>query len=625
MILEGTKITKKIVKVYERVYFKAERFFSHEYFSAFLFLFLLFFLFFKFFKTHTLIQQFYLSAFSFIFSLIVIFLLFKFNKVIPVVLFGSALIFFSFFQARFDFGVEYNLFYFSGFSLLSASILYSLIKQKREVFWFSLLLLFVASLSPLLSAHVLIGDERILLDNLSKLETGKFLPSDFGEHNYVNVSFVYFYYLVIIAKIFGVSVESIFFVLKFFFLLLIFLSFYLISTRFIDEKLALFVVLVAFFPIQNLHLAPQMIGKFIIFLVFIYFYLKYFRQLNSRIILVVMMLLITYINLTTLYISLAVFAFFVFVFFFKKAISRKAYFTDLVILFLFVILVGTYSASIDLFGLAEKYSDIQVLPYKGEEKPASEAIVKEEDLSSKVDPFAKKAEEISGEELIPETEFKDVPFVRRVVPFLNNYVRQFGLEQLFTKMVNYVLLSVLVLTAFFLYPDKRQVFVFSLAIFFLVLFLIHIQFQDGVHATLEVTSLIFGVCMVLIFYKKPFYFIPLMLLVFSSASAPLLFDVSQYAEANLLFNVEYTSHNILGENLVSVTKSNAINSNQYFSDSGFLVSCVNSKPFEFYLNGIYLRCDYFGRIGYIGEKIYENEYSKAYIVSAEKLKEIQKN
>ena len=143
----------------------------------------------------------------------------------PFVSLGAILIFFSFFGQRFELTVEYNLFYYIGFALIAASVVFALIKQNKKFFWISMFLLFIATLSPLVTPQILIGDERVLLNNLTKLESGKFQASDFGKHNYVNVSFVYFYYLVIIAKVFGTSVANIFFILKFFFLVLIFLSF----------------------------------------------------------------------------------------------------------------------------------------------------------------------------------------------------------------------------------------------------------------------------------------------------------------------------------------------------------------------------------------------------------------
>lgn len=608
------KLAVKAKSLYETVYSKLEELFSNKYYLNLLFLLLVCYWIFVSFKSHISIEHFYFSLATFVFSLIAIFLMFKLNRFYPFISLGVLLVFFSFFSQRFDLLVEYNFLYFLGFGLVAASVVYSLLKQNNKFFWISMFLLFLATLIPLISPQILIGDERILLGNLTKLESGKFLPSDFGKHNYVNVSFVYFYYLIIIAKIFGTSVVNIFFFLKFFFLVLIFLSFYLLATRFVDKKLALFVVLISFFPIQNLHLAPQMIGKFIVFLVFIYFYLKYFKQLNSRIILVVMMLLITYINLTTLYISLAVFGFFVFVFFFRKAISRKAYFTDLVILFLFVVLVGTYSSSIDLFGLAGQYSDVSEIESIATGK---ENIVREEDLSSRVDPFEQQTSSGPKEkEVISEEKYEEVPFIRRLVPFVNSYAEQYGITRLIEKITNYSLLVLLVLTSFFLFPKSRQIFIFSMAVFFLVLFLIHIQFHDGVHATLELTSLVFGVCIVLIFYRKPLYFIPLMLLFFSIVSAPLLFETSQYGEASAVFATEFSSRNLIGEKLTPVSYSSILTSEKYQNNSGFVVSCIQSKPYEVYLNDVYVRCDDFSRIGSIGTKIYENQYSKTYIVSA---------
>ncbi len=633
MFLEDNKIVKKIIELEKKAYSKLEAFFSSKYFIVFIFLYSFIYLFlFSVVKTFAIDQTLFYSGFTLLISFISVFLLFKFNKFFPFAVLGSILILFSFFGQRFETGVEYTLIYYLGYGLISAALVYSLIKRKNKLFWISMFLFFFSSLSPLITPQILIGDERILLTNLTKLESGEFLPSDFGEHNYVNVSFVYFYYLVIIAKILGTSVANIFFFLKFFFLVMIFLSFYLIATRFIDEKLAIFVVFIAFFPINNIHLAPQIIGKYIIFLVFIYFYLKYFEQLNSRIILVVMMLLITYINLTTLYISIAVFGFFVFVFFFKHAISRKAYFTDLIILFMFIILVGTYSSSIDLFGLTEGYADLseedflifdENTTFFEEEK---ETIVREEQLNPKADPLAQKLPDYEREvKLINEKQFENVPFIRRLVPFLNNYVSQFGLEQLVEKVIHYSLIGLLVLTAFFVYPKKRHIGILALALFFLVLFLIHIQFQDGVHATLDITSILLGVCIVLLFHKKAWYFIPIMLVTFAAVSTPILFNISQYGEANQLFASEFSSEDIIGEKLTPVTKFSGWSSNEYYNSFGFTVSCLDSTPYDFYLNDVRMRCDEFSRIGSIGKKIYENEYSKVYIVSAEELEELNKN
>ncbi len=616
------KLAVKAKKIYGFVYSKLESFFSHDYFLLFIFLYA-FFYFFFFSRSNVFIvsDKFIFGIFSFLISLAVIYFLFKFNKFIPVVSAGALLVFFSFVFQRYEFAVQYSLLYYIGYGILSASIVYSLIKQKNVFFWISLGLLFFSVLLPLISPQILIGDERVLLTNLTKLESGEFSAEDFGKHNYVNVSFVYFYYLVIIAKIFGVPVASIFFLLKFFFLLMIFLSFYLLSTQFVERKLAVFVVLIAFFPIQNIHLAPQMIGKFIIFLLFIYFYLKYFKQLNSRIILIVLMLLITYINLTTLYISVSVFGFFVFLFFFRKAISKKAYFTDIIILFMFGVLIASYSTSIDLFGLTEKYAGFSEKSLQDifDEEPAQN-IVREEELSSKANPFEqKKLSESVKSELIPKQYFAGMPFLRRFVPFINEYVMQFGLSQLIEKLFHYSLIALLVLTVFFVYPKHRIIPVFALAVFILVLFLVHLQFHDGVHATLEVTSILFASGIVLLFHRKPFYFILIMLLIFSFVSAPNLYDSSQFTEANHLFAKEFLENNLIGEKFTAVSFESVRASEKNYNAFGFTVSCIEGKPYSFYLNDVYLRCDDFARIGSIGKKIYENEKSKAYLVSAQDL------
>jgi len=633
MFLEDNKIVKKLTELKRKAYSKLESFFSSKYFLFFIFLYSFVYMFlFSVVTTFAVNQTLLYSGFTLLVSFISVFFLFKFNKFFPFAGLGAILILFSFFGQRFEIGVEYTLIYYLGYGLISAALVYSLIKRENKLFWISMFLLFFSTLSPLITSQILIGDERLLLTSLTKLETGEFKPSDFGEYNYVNVSFVYFYYLVIIAKVFGTSVANIFFLLKFFFLILIFLSFYLLATRFIDEKLAIFVVFIAFFPINNIHLAPQMIGKYIIFLVFIYFYLKYFEQLNSRIILIVIMLLITYINLTTLYISIAVFGFFVFVFFFKHAISRKAYFTDLIILFMFIILVGTYSSSINLFGLTNDYVDLQEVNFfKVLDENASifqqidsqKNIVREEQLNPKADPLTQEMPDYQREvKLINEEQFNNIPYLRRFVPFINNYASQYGLDQLTEKITHYSLVALLVLTAFFLYPKQRNIGIFALAILFLVLFLIHIQFQDGVHATLDITSILLGVSIVLIFHKKAGYFIPIMLVTFAAVSTPILFNTSQYGEANQLFASEFSSRGLTGENLTPITKFSGWNSNKYYSAFGFAVSCLDNSPYDFYLNDIHMRCDEFSRIGLVGKKIYENEYSKVYVISVKELEEL---
>ncbi|MFH1663851.1 MAG: hypothetical protein ABH986_03530 [archaeon] len=628
MNLENNSFVRKGLELTENINSRLEAFFSSKYFIFFLFLYVLFYFFIGQHFTRSFISdKTYLNMLVFLVSGISIFLLFRFKKVYPFVSAGAILIFASFFSQRFDLIVEYNLLYFIGFGLLSASLVYSLIEKKKTVFWLSLFILFISTLAPLITSQILIGDERVLLDNLTKLESGKFSLADFGKHNYVNVSFVYFYYLVIIAKIFGTSAGNLFFLFKLFFLLLIFLSFYLVSTRFLDEKLALFAVLIAFFPIQNIHLAPQMIGKFMIFLVFIYFYLKYFKQLNSRIIIVVMMLIVTYINLTTLYIAIAVFGFFVAIFFFSKAISRKAYFTDIAILLLFTVLVATYSTSINLFGLTKEYAGISgenLGSILDENKSflEEEKVVREEQLNPRANPLTDVLglQEKTTGQLIPESVAENVPFMRRLVPFINNYANNFGVEQLIDKLIHYFLVSLLVLTAFFVYPGRRQIFVFSIGVLFLVLFLIHIQFQDGVHATLEVTSLILGVCIILVFHKKPLYFIPIMLLVLSSLSAPAFFTNSQYGEASELFSSEFAPKNILyADELIPITRAGAMNSPKQYAAAGFSVTCTNEHSYGVYLNDVFVRCDNFSRIGSLGKKVFETSYSKVYVVTAGEL------
>ncbi len=252
MFSENNPKIKKLKEIAKKIEEKGQEFFSNKYFTAFLFLYIFAYLFFySHLENFVVLDRFYLALFSLVISGISVYLMFKINKLTPfVVSFGGILIFFSFFWQRFELLVEYNLLYYLGFGLIAGTVVYSLIKGEKKLLWISMFILFIATLSPLLTPQILIGDERILLDNLEKLESGEFTHKDFGENNYVNVSFVYFYYLVIIAKLFGTTVFNIFFLFKLFLLIMIFLAFYLLSSIFLDEKLAIFPVLITFFQFK---------------------------------------------------------------------------------------------------------------------------------------------------------------------------------------------------------------------------------------------------------------------------------------------------------------------------------------------------------------------------------------
>ena len=249
----------------------------------------------------------------------------RMKSFLPLSVIASVLVFSSFFGQRFIEGIQYTPLYFVGFAIFAALLVSALMQEKRKEFWI-ILLLFFASIAILqLTPRQYVGDEQGHISSLSLLEKGIISPESLGMHHYLNVSPFYFYYLVIIAKSIGVPIAELFFFLKLFFSFLIFLSFYLLASQFSDKKTGLIAALLISLPIANMHLAPQIIGKFLILNLFIYIYLRYFKELRSRILLIFLIISLVYVNLTTLYTSFALFGVFVAIYFFSYLKKKRFY------------------------------------------------------------------------------------------------------------------------------------------------------------------------------------------------------------------------------------------------------------------------------------------------------------
>src|SRR3989344_2077893 len=263
--------------------------------------------------------------FSIPFFLLIVFLSMAFYLIqskmkyfFPMAIIASIFVFSNFMLQRMEFAVNYSIFYFLGFAMFVALLLNAIQKEKSKEFWIIIALMVFSTILGQFFTQIPIGDESTHINSLTLLEEGRIQPESLGIHNYLNISPVYFYYLVIIAKVFGLSITDMFFLLKTVFTVLIFLSYVLIGSQFSDKKTGLWAGLLAFFPILNLHLAPQILGRLLILNLFIYLYLKFFHLKKMRLSLVFLIIVLVYINLTTLYISFALFALLVVIFFLQK-------------------------------------------------------------------------------------------------------------------------------------------------------------------------------------------------------------------------------------------------------------------------------------------------------------------
>jgi len=573
------------------------------------------------------INKVFMSLLAFMVALVVFFLQSKSKYYFPFVALSSFLLFYSFWNQDFASGVDFTLPYYIGFGVFLGSCINAIIKEKYVVFWLFLLAVIAASAIPL-TLRIPIGDEGGHLQNLSALETGLYKPADFGAENYVNISFVYFYYLVIVAKLVGLPVVEIFFALKLLFIILIFITTYLIASLLSDKRIGLLAALIAFFPLFNLHFAPQMIGKYALLMVFLYIYLKYLKSNSSRIIIILLMVLLVYINLTTLYLSLVLFGFFVWFYFLFGAIKKKMYLLDLVTLALFVVLVFTYLTSINLLEVSsEKIPGFQqeqpvieegtitAKPVSGEQqvqakarlieppKKQEVAIISEDTLGSFTAPFVK---------LIPSSRIRD---------FFLSYLSVFGFRQFYHKLFFYGLIVIILIL--FLFAEKtnyKNALIYSLAIILLAVGFIGIRFQEGVHATLEMLLLSFGVCLMAL-YKKSILLVPLIMFILVFYAGINYFSVNYYEESSIELMLYLYDPTLIGVNTIPVKEMESLIDVNPSND--YAITCAKGRYKELYFDYLFVRCDELGRVGAIGKTVYKNESAYIYVLRAKDLVRLQ--
>ncbi|MEW6295848.1 MAG: hypothetical protein AB1467_06190 [Candidatus Diapherotrites archaeon] len=572
-------------------------------------------------------QKVLLGLFAFAVALIVFFVQSKSKYYFPFIGLSSFLLFHSFWNQDFSLGVNLTLPYYIGFGIFFGSAVNAVIKEKYTVFWLALLAVIAASAIPL-TLRIPIGDERGHLQNLGALETGLYKPSDFGAGNYVNVSFVYFYYLAIIAKLLGTSVIEVFFALKLLFVLLIFIGIYLIASLLSDRRTGLLAALIAFFPLMNLHFAPQMIGKYGLLMVFLYIYLKYLKSNSSRILLILLMVLLVYINLTTLYLSLILFGFFVWFYFFFGVIKKKMYLIDLVTLGLFVLLVFTYLTSINLLEVSSERipgfqqeqpvmaeGTITAEPVSGEQIVRAKAIV--------IEPPKKQEVAVISEESLRNFSAPLIYIIpsSRIRDFISSYIAVFGFRQFYHRLVYYLFVLVILLLFFFLEKSNyKNVLIYSLAVIMLAGGLLVIRFQEGVHATLEMLTLSFSVCLIALF-KRSFLLIFLILFMLVGYTGISYYANNYYGESSVELGQYLSNEKFLGQNLIVVNESENIIKVNPASD--YIVPCSYGKPKEIYFDYLLIRCDDMARIGGIGKLVYRNEQVNAYLIRSADLARMQ--
>lgn len=571
-----------------------------------------------------LTNAFIFPVITFFLSILFFFIQSKIRFYSPFIGIAAFLMLFSFFFQPFSAGVDFSPLYYLSFSIFIGSLIYSAYNEDYRVFWIGLIIFFASSMIPL-TLSIPIGDEANHIDNLAKLETDAFKPEDFGAYNYVNVSFVYFYYLVIVAKIIGGSVVDIFFASKLFFTFICFLSFVLLATQFSNKRIGVLAALIAFFPILNLHLAPQMIGKYAVLSIFLYIYLKYFKLYRTRILLILLILLLVYVNITTLYISFLVFAIFVWAFFLFRVIKRNHYLLDLVTLAMFVILVLTYFQSINFISMVS-----YTLPEGVAFIPGQESVIPNSPIE---EPFKQRVEE-----RLPTPTERDIPEAleeaeprrhlfspileiipsQRVRDFFFSYTENYGWQKFYLKFYYYSLAVLLFLVLFIKRGLKnRDLLLYFSAVYLIVIGLIIARFQDGVHATLQTIDIAVAACLMLLFIRKPVFLLIILfgMIVFHAGAD--MYQRNFFQESSFEFNQYAYAGSILGYSpeIIPQTKYNV----GLYAGRNYLLTCEEGKPREVYFDDKMVRCDDLARIGSIGEKVYENSKLKTYSISADAL------
>ncbi len=536
----------------------------------------------------------------------------KVKYVFPFAVFASALIAFSFFGQRFEEHIHYALPYFVGFSIFMASFM--AVVQKKKFREFALLLAaFFFLLSPaVLSPQIRTGDDGAHFFILHQLHSRDITPEALGESNYLNISPLYYYFFVSIAKITGTGLSEMFFAMKLVVSALIFLSFFLIGRHFSNTKFGILAALLAFFPVASLHLAPQILGRLFLLNVFIYTYLKFFHSLRSRIILLLLIVSIVYVNLTTLYISLSVFAALAGIYFVKSLRKKFLYFTDFAVLALFILLTAGYfySVNIDIFSAVPSFLT-----------PVEEGF----------DPSAFGGEAEGGQiKSLPAEDPVSYAFLR-VKNFVLGYVNAFSLLHLITYVYYYALVVLMVLIVS-RKMNREDLGYYALGFIVLIFFLILIGFQQGVHATLWTLNIVFLLSIIIILAKREYLLVPLVLFMLCFNVMPVHYSENQFQQAQGELNNEFrglaefegrltsyypikghqeiTGH--LGDGnafiALSCSKGKYFDAKLYFPDHGEVVlGCTKEgKPFVNGLNASRERI------------IYENEFSTTYAVDLKK-------
>lgn len=547
----------------------------------------------------------------------------RLEKFYPMAIIATIFVFSNFALQRMEFVIDYNIFYFLGFAMFVALLLNCIQREKFKEFWIILALLVVATMLGQFFTQIPIGDESTHINSLTLLEEGKILPESLGIHNYLNISPVYFYYIAIIAKILGISLIDVFFLLKTIFTLAIFISFVLLATQFSDKKIGLWAALLAFFPILNLHLAPQILGRLLILNLFIYLYLKYFAFKKMRLLLLFLIILLVYINLTTLYMSFAVFAVLVIIFFLQKLRKKDAYFLDFAILALFALLVVSYFTAVNL---AQSVAGT-IIPGA---QPTGPALILEPIQQIPLSEFS--VQLMSFASGLPDF---IKPQAEKLIISLNNYVHFFGWISLLTNLFYFALIFVLVLLVFL---KLRNSFLgyYSFGFFALIAILVLVGFQQGVHAVLSTLNIVFFVCVLLILSKKPAFALMFSFFVLAFFAVP--YDFNSSIMENSLVNLTPNIAKLPGfEKDIKYFAVVTDFSGEIFiqpTNSGkniAFVICPQSKPFDFILNvkgfgKIFGHCNYDSTLSIANaysfkaiKQVYESEFVKGYSVDVKQL------
>ncbi|MBU1120433.1 hypothetical protein KJ660_00995, partial [Candidatus Micrarchaeota archaeon] len=157
----------------------------------------------------------------------------------------------------------------------------------------------------------------------------------------------------------------------------------------------------------------------------------------------------------------------------------------------------------------------------------------------------------------------------------------------------------------------------SLGVYLIAVALIVARFSEGVHATLEMLGIAISLCLVILFFRKPFLLIAIIfgLLVFNAGAD--IYQRNMFQESGFEFTQYVHTKPIIGFGLEIIPQTQEYM--ELKSGANYLLTCEKGRTREIHFSGKMVRCDELGRVGAIGKKVYENHQISAYLIESDNL------